>query len=71
MSQLTSIQKRVLWPDEAEFVVLWLDLGFSLQEVGAAMGMTVRHVYCYLSTRPAKRGARRRLEQRSVFQRAA
>lgn len=71
MSQLTSIQKRVLWPDEAEFVVLWLDLGFSLHEVGAAMGMTVRHVYCYLSTRPTKRSARRRLEQRSVFRMAA
>lgn len=61
--------KRFLGPDEAEFVVLWLDLGHSLEEVGEAMGMTIAHVRCYLQSRPETRTARRRLEQRVAFQR--
>lgn len=69
MSRVTDPSKRVLFPIEAEFVVLWLDLGCSVREVGTVMGMTMPHVRCYLHSRPTTRTARRRLEQRAAFQR--
>lgn len=61
--------ERVLWPDEAEFVVLWLDVGFPLRQVAAAMGMTLKHAYHFQSGRTRKPAARKRLEQRVSFQR--
>lgn len=62
-------EERKLWPDEAEFVVLWLELGFSLERVAAVMDMTLPHARHFLQGQPRKPSARKRLEQRSAFAR--
>lgn len=59
--------ERKLWPDEAEFVVLWLEVGFTLREVAASMEMTVQHARHFLPGRIRKPRARKRLEQRCAF----
>lgn len=62
-------EERKLWPDEAEFVVLWLEVGFSLEQVATVMDMTLPHARHFLQGQPRKPSARKRLEQRSAFAR--
>lgn len=62
--------KRTLWPEEAEFVVLWLDMGFPLRKVASVMEMSIEHARHFLHGRARKPAARKRLEQRSAFARS-
>jgi hypothetical protein len=62
-------EERKLWPDEAEFVVLWLAVGYSLERVATVMDMTLEHARHFLPGSPQKPSARLRLEQRSAFSR--
>ncbi len=63
-------EERKLWPDEAEFVVLWLEVGYSLERVATVMEMTLPHARHFLPGQPRKPAARKRLEQRSAFARS-
>jgi hypothetical protein len=63
-------EERKLWPDEAEFVVLWLEVGFSLERVATVMDMTLPHARHFLRGQLRKPEARKRLEQRSAFARS-
>jgi hypothetical protein len=62
-------EERKLWPDEAEFVVLWLEVGYSLERVATVMDMTLSHARHFLPGQPSNPAARKRLEQRSAFAR--
>ncbi len=62
-------EERKLWPDEAEFVVLWLEVGYSLERVATVFDMTLPHARHFMPGQPRKPEARKRLEQRSAFAR--
>lgn len=62
-------EERKLWPDEAEFVVLRLEVGYSLERVATVFDMTLPHARHFPPGQPQKPEARKRLEQRSAFSR--
>lgn len=64
-------EERKLWPDEAEFVLLWLEVGYSLERVATVMDMTLQHARRFLPGQLRMPAARKRLEQRSAFARRA